>query len=134
MRWQDVADGVWTIRAEAREKGTGELLKLPKMALEVLEALPRIAGNPHVFPARGRGPFNSFSQRKLALDRKLPKETPQWQVHDLRRTARSLMSRADVRPDIAERVLGQRSPASRGSTIATDTSNRRPTLWRGWRR
>ena len=29
-----------------------------------------------------------------------------WTVHDLRRTARSLMSRAGVRPDIAERVLG----------------------------
>ena len=29
-----------------------------------------------------------------------------WVVHDLRRTARSLMSRAGVRPDIAERVLG----------------------------
>ena len=29
-----------------------------------------------------------------------------WTLHDLRRTARSLMSRAGVRPDIAERVLG----------------------------
>jgi integrase len=31
---------------------------------------------------------------------------PGWTLHDLRRTARSLMSRADVRPDIAEKVLG----------------------------
>jgi integrase len=31
---------------------------------------------------------------------------PAWVIHDLRRTARSLMSRAGVRPDIAERVLG----------------------------
>ena len=38
--------------------------------------------------------------------RKLPAEMPQWQLHDLRRTARSLMARAGVRPDIAERVLG----------------------------
>ncbi|WP_210168587.1 hypothetical protein [Bradyrhizobium viridifuturi] len=29
-----------------------------------------------------------------------------WILHDLRRTARSLMSRAKVRPDLAERVLG----------------------------
>ena len=29
-----------------------------------------------------------------------------WTLHDLRRTARSLMSCAGVRPDIAERVLG----------------------------
>jgi integrase len=27
-------------------------------------------------------------------------------IHDLRRTARSLLSRTGVRPDIAERVLG----------------------------
>ena len=31
---------------------------------------------------------------------------PQWGLHDLRRTARSLLSRAGVRPDISERVLG----------------------------
>ena len=31
---------------------------------------------------------------------------PPWTLHDLRRTARTLMSRAGVRPDIAERVLG----------------------------
>jgi integrase len=31
---------------------------------------------------------------------------PRWTLHDLRRTARSLMSRAGVRPDISERVLG----------------------------
>ena len=29
-----------------------------------------------------------------------------WTLHDLRRTARSLMSRAGIRPDIAERVPG----------------------------
>jgi integrase len=29
-----------------------------------------------------------------------------WVIHDLRRTARSLMARAGVRPDLAERVMG----------------------------
>ena len=31
---------------------------------------------------------------------------PDWVVHDLRRTAKTLMARAEVRPDISERVLG----------------------------
>lgn len=31
---------------------------------------------------------------------------PRWTLHDLRRTARSLMSRAKVPADHAERVLG----------------------------
>jgi integrase len=31
---------------------------------------------------------------------------PNWAIHDLRRTAKTLMARAGVRPDISERVLG----------------------------
>jgi hypothetical protein len=53
----------------------------------------------------GTGPFNSWSQRKDELHRKLG-DVPSWVIHDIRRTARSLMSRAGVRRDIAERVLG----------------------------
>ena len=40
-------------------------------------------------------------------------------LHDLRRTARSLMARAGVRPDIAERVWATRSAASKAFTIDT---------------
>ena len=29
MRWDDVRDGVWYIRTDAREKGNGEALRLP---------------------------------------------------------------------------------------------------------
>jgi hypothetical protein len=37
-----------------------------------------------------------------------------WVLHDLPRTARSLMSRAGVRPDIAERVLGHKQHGVEG--------------------
>ena len=43
---------------------------------------------------------------KKLLDDKMPKGTERWVLHDLRRTARSLTSRAGVRPDLAERTLG----------------------------
>ena len=48
------------------------------------------------------------------FDAKLPADMPRWVMHDLRRTARSLMSRAGVRPDIAERVLGHAIPGVAG--------------------
>jgi integrase len=62
----------------------------------------------------GLRPFSGFSKAKKALDAeiaKLRKETgresmPRWTLHDLRRTGRSLMSRAKVPTDHAERVLG----------------------------
>jgi integrase len=37
-----------------------------------------------------------------------------WRIHDLRRTARSLLSRAGVNTDIAERCLGHVLPGVRG--------------------
>jgi integrase len=46
-----------------------------------------------------------FSKAKRDLDQKLG-DVPSWVLHDLQRSARSLMSRAGVRPDIAERALG----------------------------
>jgi integrase len=110
MRWDELAGGVWTVPADDREKGAGGVLKLPRLALEILEARPRFASNPYVFAGRRRGGhFNGFSKAKRQLDERLAEaghDLPQWQLHDLRRTARTIMADADVRPDIAERVLG----------------------------
>jgi integrase len=106
LKREDLKDGVWMIARAEREKGTPTALKLPKLALDVLDQLPRIDRNPYVFAVDGKRHFNSFSQRKSEIDELLPDDMPNWTIHDLRRTARSLMSRARVRPDISERVLG----------------------------
>ena len=115
LRWDDIADGVWAIRTEPREKGNAGRLRLPEVALDIIAAQPRIEGNPYVFTAaRGVGPFNSFSEWKAQLDAKLPANMAHWTIHDLRRTARSLLSRAGVRPDISERVMGHAIPGVEG--------------------
>jgi integrase len=106
MRWADVSiDGVWSIPNGAREKGTGGELVLPPVVLDIIRAQPHIGDNAYVFAGRGNGHYNGHSKGKSQFDSKLPK-MPQWQLHDLRRTARSLMARAGVRPEIAERVMG----------------------------
>ncbi len=103
MKWSDIsADGMWTIPMESREKGTPGQLMLPEAALAVLRSLPRFVGNDDfVFANRG---FNS--RQKRALDD--ASGVRGWVVHDLRRTARSLLSRKAVGVPfhIAERVLG----------------------------
>ena len=105
MRWSDIApDGTWSIPTEAREKGNAGDLVLPELALEILERQPRFASSPYVFPGRTGGHRRSFFNPLLDLQAELGH--PDWTLHDLRRTARSLMSRAGILPHIAERVLG----------------------------
>lgn len=104
MKWADLADGVWTIATVEREKNNAGSLALPAQALAIIQAQPGVGENPYVFAGRGNGAYD-ISQSKAPFDRKLPK-MPHWTLHDLRRTSRSLMSRAGVRPDIAERVMG----------------------------
>jgi integrase len=120
MRWQDIAlDGTWTIPSEAREKSNAGELVLPQIAMDIINAQPRIEGNPYVFPGSGAGHISGggFANRKAAFDAKVAElgTVAPWVVHDLRRTARSLMARANVRPDIAERVLGHAIPGVGGT-------------------
>ena len=65
--------------------------------------MPRFAGNDFIFAGRGAEPFNGGSF-KAQFDTKCG--VTGWTLHDLRRTARSLMSRAGVNREHAERVLG----------------------------
>jgi integrase len=114
MKWDDVADDTWTIATEPREKGNPGQLRLPQIALDIIAGQPRIAGNPYVFASGTKKHFNSWSQRKDEIQAKLPANMAPWTVHDLRRTARSLMARAGVQDNVAERVLGHAIPGIHG--------------------
>jgi integrase len=97
MRWDDLSADIWTIATERREKSNAGMLQLPPIALEIIQRQPRFIGR--VFPRS-----YASSTYKSEID-KLSGVTG-WVLHDLRRTARSLMSRAGVPSDTAERVLG----------------------------
>ena len=106
-------------------KGVGGALILPELAIEIIRSRPSFASNPYVFAGRGGSHLSGYSKAKAQLDAKAP--LPEWRLHDLRRTARSLMSRAGVRPDIAERVLGHAIRACKRPMIGTAIAARRPT-------
>jgi hypothetical protein len=94
------ADGVWTVATEEREKHNMGKARLPKAALDIIRSQPRRDGDDRVF-ARSF----SLSALKHEFDAKCELTKP-WRLHDLRRTARSLMSRAKANPDHAELVMG----------------------------
>ena len=119
-KWTDVdSDGIWHIRPDtelaSREKGTAGDLPLSAQALRVVYSQPQIRGNDYIFACQGSGHFKGYSFAKKNLDKRLldalraddpNAELEPWRVHDLRRTARSLMAKIGVQPHIAEMTLG----------------------------
>ena len=104
MTWAELSEGMWAIPA-ARYKTKNEVvLPLSGPARKVLSEIPRIQGCEFCFSTDGRRPISGFSTFKLRFD--IECGVKDWRLHDLRRTARSLLSRAGVNPDIAERCLG----------------------------
>ena len=71
----------------------------------------------------GEKPLSGYSKMKVAIDKAIAEvrtqegrdPMPPWRLHDLRRTARTLMSRAGVEPDHAERCLGHIISGVRGT-------------------
>jgi integrase len=105
IRWSDIdKTGLWTIRTKEREKGNMGAGRLPKVALEIIRKQPRFVDNDFVFAGRHGAKAFSLARQKAEFDAACG--VTGWRLHDLRRTARSLMSRAKVDSDHAEMVLG----------------------------
>jgi integrase len=103
------------IPASFYKTGTPHTVPLTPTAASIIKAQPRQKDAEFIFGKTGKTPFSGFSKAKAELDEVIAvarksngnkKPMPDWRLHDLRRTARSLMSRAGVPSDIAERVLG----------------------------
>src|SRR5262249_57002041 len=84
------------------------VIPLSELALSVL---PERNGE-FVFSKNGREAIGGYGRHKQAIDE--ASGVSEWVVHDLRRTARSLLSRAGVGSDHAERCLGHVIPGVRG--------------------
>jgi integrase len=104
MTWGEIEGTDWTL-PDSRNKVKVDLVRpLSQAAQDVLAKLPRIGKKGFVFTTGGAAPIGAFSKFKAKLDEAA--EISDWTLHDLRRTARSLISRAGVNTDHAERVLG----------------------------
>jgi integrase len=102
MAWIEL-NGEWILPA-ARSKTKVDLIR--PLSKEARAALPaKVDGCcPYVFTTDGTTPLSGYSKFKVAFDKACG--VTGWRLHDLRRTARSLMSRAGVPTDHAERCLG----------------------------
>jgi integrase len=110
MTRNELSGDDWIIPAARMKNKLEFVVPLSKAAAAVLDGLPKLG--PFLFTLYGRGATNNFSTNKARLDE--ASGVTGWRIHDLRRTARSLMSRAGVAPDIAERCLAHTIGGVRG--------------------
>jgi len=106
----------WTIPAKRYKTKLDHLIPLSKLAQAVLAQTPVIGTKGWVFTTGGNVAISGFSKFKKAFDKHVlaqlrkddpdVKHLPRWTTHDLRRTARTLMARAGVPAEHAERALG----------------------------
>jgi integrase len=113
MAIAELSNDDWTLPS-ARNKTKIDLVRpLSDEAKRVLSRAPKIAGCDFVFSTDGKSPISGFSKFKNEFDEECGVKG--WTLHDLRRTARSLMSRAGVNSDIAELCLGHTITGVRGT-------------------
>jgi integrase len=99
----ELSNGIWTISAVRMKSNIEHVVPLSADAIAIINTIPKIGGSELIFTYDGRKPISNFSKPKAALG--TLSGVTGWTLHDLRRTARSLMSRGGVAPDIAERAL-----------------------------
>lgn len=108
MEWSELGEGTDWILPAARHKGGVDLVRpLSVRAMALLATLPR--RGKYVFGVNR--PFKSFSRHAKVIAQ--ASGTEGWTFHDLRRSARTLMSRAGCNSEHSERCLGH----SIGTTV-----------------
>jgi integrase len=112
MTCNEIDGDDWILPASRNKTKVDLVRPLSKAAQELLASVPRFQDCIFVFTTDSKRPLGGFSKFKTAFDRHCG--VTDWTLHDLRRTARSLMSRAGVNADHAERCLGHVIAGVRG--------------------
>jgi integrase len=122
MHWNEIEGGLWTIPGSRYKNKKDHVIPLSPAARALIGEKPNKAR--FVFSlSGGEYPFSGFSKAKREIDKAIAairerdgrEPMPAWVFHDLRRTARSLMGRAKVPTDHAERALGHVKSGVRGT-------------------
>jgi integrase len=111
----ELSDGgkVWTIPASRYKSNRDVVIPLSTAAQKIIAAQPVLPGGDYVFSSDGSRPLGDFDGRKQEFDKACG--VRDYVLHDLRRTSRTLLSRAGVVADIAEMALGHALGGVRGT-------------------
>jgi len=123
MEWAELHGNMWHIPGDKTKNKLAHIVPLPPLAMKIIEEQRRITGGSrYVFQGRRVGKEGKFGEtcpdetavshafQRIIKDFGWPRTTP----HDLRRTLRSELSRLQVGPIIAEKVLNHKMPGVLG--------------------
>jgi integrase len=111
----DIEKRQWTVPPDKTKNHKPNVLIIPDLAWSIIK--PRLKNKKWIFPTaynRTRKGAKNMGHTRSTKDvrRRLREKTKitGWTAHDLRRTARTLMAREGVPPNIAEQVVGHVQP------------------------
>ena len=105
LRWSEIQGDQIVLEGERTTNGEPHHVPLSPQAKAVLAGVPRISDCPFVFSVTGQGPFTSWSLGKARLAKSMRKfaneaddtrPLPDWRIHDLRRTAATILEALGV--------------------------------------
>jgi integrase len=112
MVWSELdspdSPSTWTLPGSRAKNGRTTIIHQSQPVRDILARLPRIVGNPHVFPGRGGNGFKNFSNVKKQLDTAIAKRRsplPDWRFHDFRRTVVTSLAAMGFAPHVCDRLL-----------------------------
>jgi integrase len=106
----EITGNLWTIPAARYKTKRDQVVPLIPAAMAIIECRPKLCD--YVFSTNGRTPFSGWSKAKKRLNERSGVQG--WTIHDIRRTAETLMTRSGVTHFIADRVLGHVIPGVQG--------------------
>ncbi len=111
MRWQDIDMDTywWTIPAEFSKNGLTHRVPMSSPAMRIIETLQDAARSPWVFPGRSRQEHCQNIQIPFRRVRKLA-GIMDVRIHDLRRTAASLMTGMGIPRLTVSKILNHAEP------------------------
>jgi integrase len=115
MMWREINFDakLWTLPAARAKNASEHQVPLSDSAVDVLQALPRIADSDFVLSVSARGPIRGFHNIKTRIDDLMP-ACPPWTLHDLRRTFASGCARLGIAIHVVEAALNHKSGSIRG--------------------
>lgn len=132
-RWEeiDLERGIWTIPAARMKMEHTHRIPLSDRTIEILKGLPRLRGNPHVFPGNVKGRPLSSSAMEMQLRRMKRKDIT---VHGFRSTFRDWASEQTSFPhETCEHALAHRiSDKAEAAYRRGDQFEKRRLLMQAW--